>query len=410
MASRRRWTVIALVTAGWVYSFAHFIQTGVVQPQRVFYGDFLASFPTFTIARFLGRHDLYDGSLSQFWGPPPIWHYGPVEHIITLPLYWSPTLPSAYRTWLFVNYFFVAAIVALMVGVIDEWRPSFRTLSLVVFVTFNFNAFYEALTQRAIEIFELLLLLAALAFVRKGRAMTSGVLVGLAAMTKFLPLIFLPYFLLKRNWRAFFAAISVIVPMAMVTEFVLGWRHSGILIQLRQGSYSLGDTNQSLSGMLLRILEWTHASISGALVSRVAILVSLAALAALFMRVRRCGHAEDLEWATLMAAMILLPPHNQNYYLLFLVFAYAVLFSRGRTWMRERPLRFALLLLGFVVTALPLPLSVVNRLLPDFDAFAIYLHYGFGFLGLALTTGLLVTELLAACRVTEELPRHVACT
>ena len=72
-----------LWAAALAYSLLHFATTGVRQPLANFYGDFLASFPSWTMAFFFGRLDLYNGTLAEEWGPPPIWHYGPVLHAIT---------------------------------------------------------------------------------------------------------------------------------------------------------------------------------------------------------------------------------------------------------------------------------------------------------------------------------------
>ena len=84
---RRRLLWIAVL----LYSLLHFAATGVRQPLANFYGDFLASFPAWKVASLAGRLDLYAGSLARQWGPPPIWHYGPVLHLITIPLLSFPS-------------------------------------------------------------------------------------------------------------------------------------------------------------------------------------------------------------------------------------------------------------------------------------------------------------------------------
>ena len=73
-------------------------------------------------------------------------------------------------------------------------------------------------------------------------------------MAKFLPLIFLPWLVLKRKWDALGGALLVILPIVVVTEFVLGWENSGILIQLGQGSFFNAELNQSLAGMVAYFL------------------------------------------------------------------------------------------------------------------------------------------------------------
>lgn len=386
-----------MTAAAWIYSILHFALTGIRQPLSHFRGDFLASFPAWRVADLVGRLDMYRGSLAEKWGPPPIWHYGPVEHLITLPLFGFATLGSAYRCWLFVNYVFVAGILVLAIGIIDSWRPTLKTATIVVVIVLNFNPFYEGLTQRVIEIFELLLILCAFELDRKGRHTACGFAIGIASMAKFLPLIFLPYFVLKRNWRALGGALAAIIPIAIVTEFVLGWENSGILRQLRKGSFLLVDTNQSLSGAILRLLRWTHLPISGALVSRIAILICLIAVGALFVRTRTCVGSEDLEWATLAAVMILLPPHNQNYYLLFLLPGFLFLFARiaRPSWAGPRWV-VALLVCSFVITGLPFPVTVLSRM-TGVDVFGAYLHFAVGFAGAAVFTAIVVRELLRTC-------------
>jgi Glycosyltransferase family 87 len=384
-----------LWAAALAYSLLHFAITGVRQPLANFYGDFLASFPSWTMAFFFGRLDLYNGSLAEAWGPPPIWHYGPVLHAITAPLFAFHSLRSAYLAWLFVNYLLVVLTAVIAIRIIDKGRPTMMTSFVVVIAFCNFNPLYEALTQRTIELFELLLLFAAYALLRGGRETTAGAAVGTAAMAKFLPLIFLPWFVLKRKWDALGGALAVIFPVAVVTEFVLEWENSGILIQLGQGSFLKGELNQSLAGMVARLLAWTHSRLPLATTSRIAILVALLAFSALMFRVRRREGIEDLEYGLLAAAMVLLPPHNQNYYFVFLLLPYLLLYARYRTrwsW------RTALLALSFVLVAIPVPLSIVQRF-TGLDAFSLYLRAGIPFLGATLLVVVLLAEIGMSCAV-----------
>lgn len=391
----RRPVYLTLLILGWVYSIAHFARTGVQQALALFDSDFLCSFPSWKVAKLCGRLDMYWGSLSEQWGPPPVWHYGPLEHLVTLPLFLFPTLKDAFVFWLFVNYAIAAAIVVLLIRLIDRGRPTFLTVSVVIIVTLNFNPFYEALTIRAIEMLELLLVLMAYAWYRKGRDTACGVAIGLAAMAKYLPLIFLPYFVVKRKWRALAAAVATIVPIAIATQLVLGWENSGTFHQLRGRSIYYFEENQSLSGILLRILTWTDSSLPGMLVTRIAIALALAAISALYLRTRSCRGAEDLEWWTLASVMILVPPHNQNYYMVFLLPAYLFLYARyrGQSW----TWRSGAALLSFLVVGLPVPLSLLSRM-AGVPVWPLYLRAGLGFLGAAVLVTVLVVELLKACR------------
>jgi Glycosyltransferase family 87 len=364
----------ALAALAWVYSAAHVYTSGVRQPLQNFYGDFLASFPSPQISAMLGRLDLFRGSLAEQWAtnyigsPRPLWHYGPVQHLITLPLFLFADLPAAYRAWLFATYAFLAVIFAIA-AMVFEWRGWFWIAAIGAL---NYGPMYEALTQRNVEIFELMLILAAFALLQRGRALTAGVLIGVAAMAKFLPLIFLPYFVVRRMWRALAGSLLAIVPIAIATELLLGWRDSGILFQLRKGGFIDMGLNQSLSGMIIRLLRWTHAPLSPDLASRVAIVLGLAALSWLFLRRRG---PMDIEWSTMIAAMVLLPPHNQQYYFVLLLFSYWALLARR--------IRLGWLAVSYVLVAMPLPFSVLNRI-AQADLFPAYLHAGIPFIGAAV--------------------------
>jgi hypothetical protein len=379
---------VAVLSALSLYSAAHFYVSGIRQPLHNFYSDFLGAFPSWRLSMLLGRMDFYRGSLAEVWAtmfrPEPLWHYGPIFHLITLPLFAFPDLHSAYVAWLFATYaFFVCALAV-------AWRAfDLRGVRWIAILgILNFVPMYEALTQRNIEIFELLLIFGAFALLRKGHQMPAGVLIGLAAMAKFLPLIFIPYFAVKRMWRALAASLITAEAIAVAAEAVFGWSHSGILVQLRQGSFLRGELNQSLSGMIIRLLQWTHAysRFTAATLSRVAILASLAGLSWLFLKTRDCRGIEDLEWATLIVAMVLLPPHNQQYYLVLLIFPFLALLARR--------VELAWLAVAFFLAGAPLPFRIFGA-----NAFSAYLRAGIPFVGASLL-GILCVRAL----------RHAPCT
>jgi len=379
-------TVVSI--AALLYSLLHFAITGVRQPLANFYGDFLASFPTWRVASLVGRLDWYAGSLAKRWGPPPIWHYGPLLHVITLPLFACSSLRAAYVAWLFVSYLFVAITAIVAMWIVDDGKPTWATAVVVIVVFCNFNPLYEALTQRTIELCELMLLFIAYALYRRGRSGTCGAAIGTAAMMKFLPLIYLPWFVIRRQWRALLAAMAVIVPVAIVTQLVLGWQNSGTMIQLGGVTFLKSELDQSLSGMITRLLSWTHSALPAPVVGLVVLLIALGALMAFMLEARRREGSEDIEFGLLAAAMVLLPPHNQEYYFVFLLLPYLLLYRRHRD--RWSP-RAALLALSFALVALPVPLSIVQRL-TSADVFSLYLRAGIPFAGAALLVAVLVSE------------------
>ena len=412
----RKLAGIVVVASAWIYTAAHFWLSGVRQPLANFRGDFLASFPSWRLSVLLGRLDLYNGSLALKWAVPrggghPLWHYGPVEHLITLPLFAFHDLRSAYTAWLLVNYVFVAGILALAVRIFFSGRPKWLWASVVAIAVFNYAPFYEALTQRTIEIFELLLIFAAYALFLRHRSSASGIAIGFAAMTKFLPLIFLPYFAVKRSFRALASSMIVIALIAIVTQVVFEWRYSGIVFQLLRGGLMKNPLDQSLAGMISRLLVWTRSSLSPAMVSRTAIVIALIALSWLFLRARNCDTIADLEWSTLIVAMVLLPPHNQQYYFLLLLFPYLALAARElRPAVPPHRARRWWLAISFVLTGVVVPLSVLSKF-AGANIFLAYLSLGIPFIGAAILAAICIHAVVTECESAQsaEVLRHAAC-
>lgn len=397
------------MSCAWIYSAAHFASSGIKQPFANFYGDFLASFPSWRLSVLLHRLDLYKGSLAEEWadhfgGGHPLWHYGPVEHLVTLPLFAFSDLRSAYTAWLFANYAFLIGILVLAFRVFDCGRSKWVWRSLAAIAVLNYGPFYEALTQRNIEIFELLLIFAAFELMLRRREAASGAVMGLAAMTKFLPLIFLPYFVVKRRFRALASSMITIALITIATQAVFGWRYSGIIAQLRHGGFVASQLDQSLAGMIARLFVWTGASLSSvALLSRGAIVLALMALSWLFLRARNCTAIEDLEWSTLIVAMVLLPPHNENYYFVLLLFPYLALLARElRLGAPRHRARRWWLAISFILTGTVVPISVLSRM-TGMNIFSTYLTLGLPFIGAAILATICVRAVLDECTVSRGL-------
>jgi hypothetical protein len=375
----------ALVGVAAIYTAAHFYFAGVKRPLANFYGDFLASFPSWRLSVLFGRLDLYKGSLAEYWamrfgGTHPLWHYGPVEHLVTLPLFAFGDLRTAYTAWLIANYVFLIAIIVLATTIFEHG-------ALAVLAILNYGPLFEALTQRTIEIFELLLLF--VAFALRRRKIASGIAMGFAAMTKFLPLIFVPYFALKRRVATVLITIGLI---AIATQLVFDWRYSGTVVQLRNGGMIASVLDQSLAGMMRRLG-------ASETLARIAIVIALAGLSWLFYRARNCSSIDDLAWSTLIVAMVLLPPHNEQYYFVLLLFPYLALAARElrrseKWWLG----------ISFVLTGTLIPLSILSRLAGT-NVFSAYLALGIPFVGAAILAVLCVSGMsYAVLRAEQQCP------
>ena len=100
---------------------------------------------------------------------------------------------------------------------------------------------------------------------RKGHDVLSGLILGLAIAYKVTPALFVPYFLYKRSWRtvgATFVGLGlflVVVPSVILGptfnwECLATWWHRMLSPYLEQGVASQQEINQSMVGVLMRLL------------------------------------------------------------------------------------------------------------------------------------------------------------
>lgn len=88
--------------------------------------------------------------------------------------------------------------------------------------------------EGAIEIFELLLIVVGFVFLKEQKDAKSGVMLGLASMCKFLPIIFMPYLVMKRKWKAFWCMLATVVFIACTTQVLLGWQNNETITRMSQ--------------------------------------------------------------------------------------------------------------------------------------------------------------------------------
>jgi hypothetical protein len=218
-------------------------------------------------------------------------------------------------------------------------------------------------------------------------------------MTKFLPAIFVPYFILKGRWRAAMPAVVVIAVVAGIAQLALGWQHNYVMnLLLNDDPFLDTPLNQSATGPILRLMRGVGLQHLGIDMSQLMILALAIPTALVMLRFRARGHWK-VEWAFLSLAMIMLLPHNQNYYLMFLLIPYAIL--TGMIF--EGQLRGAAIkwLVGasFFLTGWPIPLTIIDRLIGQSSA-ELFRTFAIPVVGVAL----LVVALLIALRQTAAPP------
>ena len=215
----------------------------------------------------------------------------------------------------------------------------------------------------------------------------AGAALGMAFNIKFLPIVLLPYLLLRRRWAAAGAFVASVIGFALLPALLTGWdvnlRYQAVAYGglLRLLGVPVGATRaaniENISAEFSVSIPSAIARLTGAggftgVALPAAGLVALAAVAAAAWMYRRHGipfwyrpdggHADDpttravvgLEWACLMTAALVFSPQTNTRHLCLLLFAQtlaAMLLLCPRPGVRRWPLLIgtAVLVLGLVL-------------------------------------------------------------
>jgi hypothetical protein len=134
--------------------------------------------------------------------------------------------------WLSLNVFFVVRIWKIITGwlPINQLSPKQKTiftlLSFLFILAFLRDNFH--LTQ--VTIFILYLTLEGLHFIERGKKLTGSLLIAFAITVKLLPLVFIPYLLYRKEWKAFGAVCVMVVVLLFIPGLIIGLDYNQFLI------------------------------------------------------------------------------------------------------------------------------------------------------------------------------------
>lgn len=174
---------------------------------------------------------------------------------------------------------------------------------------------------------------------RRSDSLRAGLWLGLAAATKPFLLLFVPYFVLRRDWRALTAMLAVIAASVGAGLAMFGpGAYGEWLQQLPRINWSAHYLNASIMGVLQRTLgRSSYAVFTRApdvvlpLTACVGAVVGAFTLARV-ARPRRHPQGTDADWAVLLLAALLMSPLGWNYYLWIAVWPVAALASHRAPW------------------------------------------------------------------------------
>jgi hypothetical protein len=144
----------------------------------------------------------------------------PFAALIFLPLGLF-SVQKAYIAW-FCFEIFCLALVALLLTVLWKGHLAWGWTVLLFILLLAWFPVMVDLIYGQLSILLTLLLLAALLALRKNQNILAGVLIGLSVAIKFITWPIIIYFILKKNWRAFFASCSTIIVSNLLALIVIG--------------------------------------------------------------------------------------------------------------------------------------------------------------------------------------------
>lgn len=297
------------------------------------YGDFWGHFPGAFVDQY--NPELRGKTVSKMRWSGKSWGYGPVYNMVTLPLTLFKSIKLVSAIWLAVNYIFLFLAILLAWKILNGIPILYKTM--IIMLLLGYWPLYIAIQEDVIEILEFLLIWLSLYFLYRSKNTLSGISMGFACMTKFLPVIFLIYFLVKGKIKAFFAMLITIAVIVVVTQFTLGWQNSTTLDFFR---YELGDgscsvatlfRSQSINSVIARLSVDTDPATSDisipknpCMVKTITIFAVLICMSLAFFAIygnRKKGEY-GLEYGIVASVMILASMHSHPYYLIFNLIGY----------------------------------------------------------------------------------------
>ncbi len=265
----KRKVLLLFATLILLYSCVHYFQTGIkfAFQRDPASGEFGASWPTFWAWK-INPEIISQNKLVVQWMAPDEtrpeyipWAYGPVMHFLLFPLLYLDSFKVASHIWLILCHIFILASMFIWYKLLflEKKLHSYWIFVAYVALWFNFFPLYEGLSSRVIENLELFLMSLSVYLYLKHKEKLSGFTLGLAIMTKFLPLCFVPYFLIKKKFKLCLITLLTIIGIGVAAQYTLKWKNNVTLGVLKtHATNPIKSTNyecQSVSCFVYRLLS-----------------------------------------------------------------------------------------------------------------------------------------------------------
>jgi hypothetical protein len=208
----------------------------------------------------------------------------------------------------------------------------------------------------------------------QGKHAAGGIAIAAAAAMKVMAIVFLPYLIYRKRWRAGFWMAGASVVFFFLPAVFTGWgkfcRDIALWLPALHGSLGAGNASQSVYAMWDRILGYGYLpftvpgtfdlAMSGARGATIAWEITCAIAAVLVLIAFRGTPRPDswwaqIEWAVVFVGGTILSPLTRKPYLVVLLLPYALLYAGWRSREIEPRTRRILRNVMFVSFALSIP-------------------------------------------------------
>ena len=326
-----------------------------------------------------GRHVYQDA-------PPGISTWPPLFGVLAVPiaLLARVSIHLARGLWLagqLLALFWVLKVIADLVydRVLAIWpRPDALVLAsppILVPLVLCYGGVTGNFVHLQINILIFALVLQGLAWQGRDRPVAGGLLIGLATAIRVMPLVFLPYLVVRRRWKAAGIAVATTALLTLAPALVYGWEtfreYFSTWLQVTGQGWGSTFMNQSFLAMFDRALghgvvpfvteEFTYLAAAEGSAARLATwaLLGLLAVVALWRFRGPCapaGHVALAEWSIVFTVGAYGGPVCWKSYLVVLLLPLALLYAVWRVWDVDAAVRWrAGWLLGAAFVFLLLP-------------------------------------------------------
>ncbi|BBM86963.1 glycosyltransferase family 87 protein [Candidatus Uabimicrobium amorphum] len=274
----------------------------------------------------------------------------PMMLLILKPFYALGKIPGS-LSWMIFKLLWAILIVYVALS----YAHHFPNWAKILAVALTFRIFASDMTHGNVNLFIGGLVVLSLWFFQNHKDALCGLTIGLASVLKVTPLLFIPYFIVKKQWRiAIFSIVGILLFLFVLPAMFIGWDYNNDLIvgwgeQMLYPFISgevlqmqVNHNNQSLTGIFHRLFSDCVAITRGAhkiniislAPSQVALLIKIACIA-LFVAIWVCAQTnEDRshigylgEFAMVFLAMLLMSERTWKHHQILLILPHIFLLS-----------------------------------------------------------------------------------